>query len=69
MPIIAETSIYPIAIAAAALFLGLVVLVSFIIFVKYFNLWLQAFVTRAQISMASLIACRLMAWFAARRTR
>ena len=56
MPIIADTNFYPILIAAAALFLGLVVLVSFIIFVKYFNLWLQAFVTRAQISMASLIA-------------
>jgi uncharacterized protein YqfA (UPF0365 family) len=52
----ADSSFYPLMIAAAALFLGLVVLVSFIIFVKYFNLWLQAYVTRAQISMASLIA-------------
>ncbi len=46
----------PVFIAAGSLFLCLVVLVSFIIFVKYFNLWLQAFVTRAQISMISLIA-------------
>ncbi|HEY2249728.1 MAG TPA: flotillin-like protein FloA [Planctomycetaceae bacterium] len=52
----ADSSFYALMIAAAALFLGLVVLVSFIIFVKYFNLWLQAYVTRAQISMASLIA-------------
>jgi len=52
----ADSSFYPLMIAAGALFLGLVVLVSFIIFVKYFNLWLQAYVTRAQISMVSLIA-------------
>src|SRR4029079_13947056 len=52
----ADSTFYPLMIAAGALFLGLVVLVSFIIFVKYFNLWLQAYVTRAQISMVSLIA-------------
>jgi len=56
MPIVADTNFYPVMIAGASLFLVLVVLVSFIIFVKYFNLWLQAFVTRAQISMMSLIA-------------
>jgi len=43
-------------IAAAALILGLALLVSFIVFVNYFNLWLQAFVTRAKVSMLSLIA-------------
>src|ERR1700730_6926447 len=42
--------------AAAALILGLVLLVSFIVFVKYFILWLQAYVTRAKVSMLSLIA-------------
>ena len=56
MPIIADMNIYPIFIVVAALFLTVVVVVSFIIFVNYFNLWLQAYVTRAQISMASLIA-------------
>lgn len=43
-------------IAAAALVSGLVLLVSFIVFMKYFNLWLQAYVTRARVSMLSLIA-------------
>src|SRR5260370_20433557 len=43
-------------ISAAALILGLALLVSFIVFVKYFNLWLQAYVTRAKVSMLSLIA-------------
>ena len=56
MPIIADMNIYPIFIVVAALFLTVVVVVSFIIFVNYFNLWLQAYVTRAQISMMSLIA-------------
>src|SRR6266481_1653734 len=46
----------PILIAAGVLFAGLVMLVFFIVFIKYFNLWLQAFVTRAKVSMASLIA-------------
>lgn len=46
----------PILIAGAFLFACLVVLVFFIVFVKYFNLWLQAFVTRANVSMLSLIA-------------
>ena len=59
MPIIAETSITPFLIFGAAVILGAVVLVSFVIFVKYFNLWLQAYVTRAQISMISLIAMSL----------
>jgi len=43
-------------ISAAALILGMALLVSFIVFVKYFNLWLQAYVTRARVSMLSLIA-------------
>ncbi|HEY3966698.1 MAG TPA: flotillin-like protein FloA [Planctomycetaceae bacterium] len=43
-------------IAAGALTMGLVLFVSFIVFMKYFNLWLQAFVTRARVSMLSLIA-------------
>src|SRR6516225_891419 len=56
MPIIAETSFYHVVIIAGGMFLALVLLVSAIIFFKYFNLWLQAFVTRAQVSMVSLIA-------------
>src|SRR5258708_2354567 len=56
MTLIADTGFNSVLIAAAVLFFGLVVLGSFIIFVKYFNLWLQAYVTRAQISMMSLIA-------------
>ena len=59
MPIIADTSLNAILIAFAAIFLMVVVVISFIIFVKYFNLWLQAYVTRAQISMISLIAMSL----------
>src|SRR5207302_2088048 len=43
-------------IAAGALILGLGVLVSFFVFVRYFNLWLQAYVTRARVSLLSLIA-------------
>ncbi len=43
-------------IAAGALTMGLVFFISFIVFMKYFNLWLQAFVTRARVSMLSLIA-------------
>jgi uncharacterized protein YqfA (UPF0365 family) len=42
--------------AGAALIGGLILLVSLIVFVKYFNLWLQAFMTRARVSMISLIA-------------
>jgi uncharacterized protein YqfA (UPF0365 family) len=49
-------SLTPILIAAGVLFAGLALLVFFIVFVKYFNLWLQAFVTRANVSMISLIA-------------
>src|SRR4029078_3266260 len=33
-----------------------VLLVSLIVFVKYFNLWLQAFVTRSRVGILSLIA-------------
>lgn len=46
----------PILIAGGVLFAAFVGLVSLIIFVKYFNLWLQAFVTRSRVSMLSLIA-------------
>lgn len=46
----------PILLTVGALFLALMLLVFFIIFVKYFNLWLQAFVTKAKVSMWSLIA-------------
>jgi uncharacterized protein YqfA (UPF0365 family) len=42
--------------AGAALISGLILLVALIVFVKYFKLWLQAFVTRARVSMISLIA-------------
>jgi uncharacterized protein YqfA (UPF0365 family) len=42
--------------AGAALILGLAALVLFFVFVRYFNLWLQAYVTRAKVSMLSLIA-------------
>ena len=56
MPLLADTNFNAILIAFGALFLALVLLVTLIIVFKYFNLWLQAFVTRAQISMMSLIA-------------
>src|SRR5436190_351109 len=59
MPIIDDTNFYGIFVVFACVVLSVIVLVSFIIFVKYFNLWLQAFVTRAQISMVSLIAMSL----------
>jgi uncharacterized protein YqfA (UPF0365 family) len=49
-------SLTPILVAAGILFAGLALLVFFIVFVKFFNLWLQAFVTRANVSMISLIA-------------
>src|SRR6266481_8114175 len=45
-----------ILVAGGALFAALLILIFFSFFVKYFNLWLQAFVTRAKVSMASLIA-------------
>lgn len=45
-----------ILLTVGAMFLALMLLVFFIIFVKYFNLWLQAFVTKARVSMWSLIA-------------
>ena len=43
-------------IGGGVLFLVFMLLVSVIVFVKYFNLWLQAFVTRARVSILSLIA-------------
>ncbi|MBI3862799.1 MAG: flotillin-like protein FloA [Planctomycetia bacterium] len=42
--------------AGAVVFFTLVGFVALIIFIKYFNLWLQAYVTRARVSMLSLIA-------------
>jgi len=50
------SSLTPILIAGGVLLASLALLVFFIVFVKYFNLWLQAFVTRANVSMISLIA-------------
>jgi uncharacterized protein YqfA (UPF0365 family) len=41
---------------AGTLFVLFVLLVFIIIFIKYFNLWLQAFVTRARVSLPSLVA-------------
>lgn len=46
----------PLLMGGGALFLVFLLLVSIVVFVKYFNLWLQAFVTRARVSMLSLIA-------------
>jgi uncharacterized protein YqfA (UPF0365 family) len=45
-----------IAIAVGVMLSGLVLLVFFIVFVKYFNLWLQAWFTGAKVSMLALIA-------------
>ena len=45
-----------ILIAVGVMLSGLILLVFFIIFVKYFNLWLQAWFTGAKVSMLSLIA-------------
>src|SRR5262245_5931324 len=49
-------SLQPLLIAGAVLVGALVGFIALIVFVKYFNLWLQAFVTRAKVSMISLIA-------------
>lgn len=49
----------PILIVGAALVGGIVLLLALMVFTKYFNLWLQAFVTRARVSMISLIAMSL----------
>jgi uncharacterized protein YqfA (UPF0365 family) len=46
----------PILIAGGVLVVAFLLLVSIIVFVKYFNLWLQAFVTRSRVSILSLIA-------------
>ncbi len=53
------TSIDTLLTLGAASICGLILLVSFIVFIKYFNLWLQAFVTRAGVSLISLIAMSL----------
>lgn len=49
-------NIKPLLIVGGILFLLFMAFVLMIIFVKYFKLWLQAYVTRARISMWSLIA-------------
>jgi uncharacterized protein YqfA (UPF0365 family) len=46
----------PVIVAGLVLFIVFALMVSIIVFLKYFNLWLQAFVTRARVSMLSLIA-------------
>lgn len=51
-----DSKFQPILIAGAVVFVAFVLLVSLIVFVKYFNLWLQAFVTRSRVSILSLIA-------------
>ena len=43
-------------VAAGIMFAALVLVVFFIVFVKYFNQWLQAWFTGAKVSMLSLIA-------------
>jgi uncharacterized protein YqfA (UPF0365 family) len=42
-------------IPGAIVFFGLIGFITLIVLFKYFNLWFQAYVTRAQISMTSLI--------------
>jgi uncharacterized protein YqfA (UPF0365 family) len=39
--------------------LALVLLITFFVFVNYFNLWLQAFVSKARVSLLSLVAMSL----------
>jgi uncharacterized protein YqfA (UPF0365 family) len=43
-------------VAAGVLFLVFMILIGIVVFIKYFNLWLQAFVTRARVSLLSLVA-------------
>lgn len=43
-------------IAIGVVFLLFLALIAFIIFIKYFNIWFQAYVTRADVSIWSLIA-------------
>jgi uncharacterized protein YqfA (UPF0365 family) len=47
---------YQLLTAGAIIFFVFVLFIAIIIFVKYFKLWLQAYMTRARISMLSLIA-------------
>jgi uncharacterized protein YqfA (UPF0365 family) len=49
-------SLQPFVVGGVVVVCALTLLATFVIFVKYFNLWLQAFVTRANVSMISLIA-------------
>lgn len=46
----------PFLMLAGTLFVLFMLLVSIIVFIKYFNLWLQAFVTRSRVSLLSLVA-------------
>ncbi|MGQ0634171.1 MAG: flotillin-like FloA family protein, partial [Planctomycetaceae bacterium] len=46
----------PILVLGVLAFVVVAGLVGLIVFIKYFNLWLQAFVTRARVSLLSLIA-------------
>jgi uncharacterized protein YqfA (UPF0365 family) len=46
----------PLFIAGGVLLVAFLFLLSIIVFVKYFNLWLQAFMTRSRVSILSLIA-------------
>src|SRR5262245_8517408 len=48
--------IQKVLLVAGILFAIFMALVMLIVFVKYFNLWLQAFVTKARVNMLSLIA-------------
>lgn len=49
----------PLIYFAAGLFVFFLGLLLFVVIVKFFNIWLQAFVTRARVSMPSLIAMSL----------
>lgn len=46
----------PVLIAVGVIVVLFLLLILFIILVKYFNLWLRAFVTRARVSLPSLVA-------------
>ena len=54
-----KETLYPMLIGGAVIIALLIGLISFVIFVKYFNTWLRAFVTRARVSMGSLVAMSL----------
>lgn len=56
LPVVMAMKWQPVLIAGFVLIFAFLMMVLVIIFVKYFNLWLQAFVTRARVSILSLIA-------------